>query len=53
MVTIQKAADLTGLSYSYLRKLCINKQIVHTKAGSKYLINLDKLVEKLNKEVGE
>lgn len=48
MVTIRKAADLTGLSYDCLRKLCINKQIVHIKAGSKFLINLEKLTEYLN-----
>lgn len=48
MVTIRKAAELTGLSYNCLRKLCISQQIVHIKAGSKFLINLEKLTEYLN-----
>jgi len=48
MVTIKKAAELTGLSYNCLRKLCISQQIVHIKAGSKFLINLEKLTEYLN-----
>lgn len=48
MVTIKEAAGQTGLSYDYLRKLCLQKKIVHVRAGCKILINLDKLVEYLN-----
>lgn len=48
MVTIRKAAELTGLSYNYLRQLCLSNKIIHVRAGSKYLINLEKLVDYLN-----
>ncbi len=48
MVTIKEAAMDTGLSYDYIRKLCLQKKIVHVKAGTKYLVNWGKLVEFLN-----
>lgn len=48
MVTIRAAADQTGLSYDYIRKLCLAEKIVFVKSGSKYLINLEKLVDYLN-----
>lgn len=50
MVTIKQAAARTGLSYDYLRKLCLQRQIVFVKAGCKYLINMGKLVAFLNGE---
>lgn len=53
MVTIAGASEETGLSYHYLRKLCISNQIVCIKAGRKYLINLDKLIDFLNGETEE
>ena len=52
MVTISKASEKTGVSYDYLRKLCIQKKIVHIRAGKKYLINLEKLGEYLNSNIG-
>ena len=52
MVTISKASEITGVSYDYLRKLCMNKKIVHIRAGKKYLINLEKLGEYLNSNIG-
>jgi|GluameStandDraft_1065615.scaffolds.fasta_scaffold140611_1 hypothetical protein len=48
MITLREAADRTGISYNRLRKMCINRQIVHIKAGCKFLINWDKLVDYLN-----
>lgn len=48
MVTLKEASGRTGISYDRLRKMCINHQIVHIKAGCKFLINWDKLVEYLN-----
>ena len=48
MVTIRAAADQTGLSYDYIRKLCLAGKIVFVRSGSKYLINLEKLVDYLN-----
>ena len=52
MVTIKKASEEVGLSYDFLRKLCLQKRIVFVRAGTKYLINMGKLIEFLNgKEV--
>lgn len=48
MVTLAEASKQTGLSYDYLRKLCLRDQITHIRAGKKYLINLEKLVDYLN-----
>lgn len=48
MVTLKEASGRTGISYGRLRKMCINNQIVYIKAGCKFLINWDKLVEYLN-----
>lgn len=50
MYTIKQAAAATGLSYTYLRNLCINNQVVHVRTGKKYLINMEKLINKLNGE---
>lgn len=49
MVTLAEASKQTGLSYDYLRKLCLTGQITHIRAGKKYLINLEKLVDYLNR----
>lgn len=52
MYTLPQAAATTGLSYDYLRKLCLQGKIIHVRAGSKYLVNMEKLIEYLNgKEV--
>ena len=48
MVTLKEASSRTGISYDRLRKMCINGQIVYIKAGCKFLINWDKLVDYLN-----
>lgn len=48
MVSLNEASGQTGLSYDYLRKLCLQKKIVYVRAGCKYLVNLEKLVEYLN-----
>ena len=50
MVSLREAASKTGLSYDYLRKACLNDEIVHVKCGKKFLINLEKLVDYLNGE---
>lgn len=51
MVTLKEASRRTGISYDRLRKMCINRQIVYIRAGCKFLINWEKLVEYLN--IGE
>lgn len=48
MVTLKEASSRTGISYDRLRKMCINHQIVYIKAGSKFLLNWEKLVDYLN-----
>ena len=49
MVTITKAAELTGVTYSALRRWIKSGEFIYyVMAGSKYLINLERLVEFLN-----
>lgn len=48
MVTLKEASQRTGISYDRLRKMCINHQIVHIKAGCKFLLNWERLVDYLN-----
>ncbi len=48
MLTIKETAKRTGLSYDYLRTLCLRGEIVFIRTGSKYLINLDRLIDYLN-----
>ncbi len=48
MVTLKEASSRTGVSYDWLRKMCINGKIVHIRAGNKYLLNWDRLVDYLN-----
>ena len=53
MMTIKEAARETHLAENYIRYLCRNEQIVFVKAGNKYLVNYEKLLEYLNGEGGE
>ncbi len=48
MATITEAAELTGLAKHYIRQLCLQNKIKYLKAGKKFLINVDKLIEFLN-----
>lgn len=48
MVTINEAAKATGVSAYTVRQLVKQNQIVHIKAGIKYLVNLDRFIEYLN-----
>ena len=50
MVSINEAKAVTGLSYEALRKMCISGEIIHIKIGNRYLINLERLIAKLNGE---
>jgi len=51
MVTIKEAAKITGLAPFNIRTLVLQNKIVHIKAGKKFLINLEKLIEYFNKGV--
>ncbi len=48
MIPLREASSRTGLSYDFLRKLCLTGRIVFIRAGSKYLVNFGKLCEFLN-----
>lgn len=48
MVTLREASNRTGLSYDWLRKLCLQGRLVHIRAGNKFLINFRKLIDYLN-----
>lgn len=49
MVTMNKAAELTGVTYSALRRWIKSGDFAYyVRVGTKYLINLDRLVEFLN-----
>ena len=48
MVTIPECSKRTGVSYDWIRKLCLQGRIVYIRAGNKYLINFGKFVEYLN-----
>ncbi len=51
MLTLKQAAKATGLAHHYIRQLCIQGRITHVRAGKKYLVNLERLIEFLN--IGE
>lgn len=48
MKSIKEMAQLTGLSYSFLRQLCLQNKIIHIRTGKKYLINYDRFIDYLN-----
>lgn len=49
MGTIEKASSVTGITKYRLRELCKSKKIVCIKCGNKYLINIDRLIDYLNR----
>lgn len=49
MLPIKKAAEETGLSYAYIRKLCLEGKIVFVRSGNKFFVNMNKFAEYLNK----
>lgn len=49
MLTIEQAAKLTGITKYRLRELCKQRKIVCILCGNKYLINLDRLIDYLNR----
>lgn len=48
MVTIKELSRLTSISEYAIRRLCLTKQIVFIKSGTKYLINYDRFIDYLN-----
>lgn len=47
MITIPEAAKESGLPLHFLRQLCLNRKVKIVKAGKKYLINRDSLIQYL------
>ena len=48
METIKATSKLTGLPEHFIRQKVLSGEIVSVKAGSKYLVNVDKFIEYLN-----
>lgn len=48
MATINEASKITGLAKYFIRQLAITNKVKTIKAGNKYLINVDKLIDFLN-----
>ena len=53
MIGLKEAAAVSGLSYNFLRQLCIEGVIYCIRAGSKWFINSDSLAAFLGGEGGE
>ena len=45
MWTLKQASAETGLSYYFLRNLCLQKKIKFVRSGTKYFINKASLLE--------
>lgn len=52
MAGLKEAAAETGLTYYFLRKLCLSGQVVSVRCGGKILVNMDRLIDYLNGEPG-
>lgn len=53
MLTIGEVAERTGLAKHYIRQLVLNGEIYYLKAGRKYLINYERLIEYLDNKQQE
>lgn len=53
MLKLREAAEETGLSYNFLRQLCLQEKIFYIKAGNRYLINANSLEVFLNGGTGD
>ena len=45
MIPLKEASELTGLSYSCIRKLCLSNEIRFIRSGSKYYVNTASLMQ--------
>ncbi len=39
MVTLQEAADRSGMNYYSIRRLCLDNAIVYIRSGKRYYVN--------------
>lgn len=51
-MSIEEAAETTGLSTFYLRNGCKAGSVPHVKSGKKYLVNVSALLQKLGVPIG-
>lgn len=49
METINEASKISGLAKYRIRQIVLENKVKYVKAGKKYLINVDSLIEYLNK----
>ena len=47
MVSIKEASRQTGISYEFIRQLIRERKIIYVRAGVKFLVNMESLVEYL------
>ena len=52
MLTINAAAQETGLPAFCVRQLVLQRKIVFVRAGNKYLVNMERLADFLNQGEG-
>ena len=45
MIPLKEASEITGLSYSCIRKLCLSNEIRFIRSGSKYYVNTASLIQ--------
>lgn len=48
MVSIKEASRQTGISYEFIRQLIRERKIIYVRAGVKFLVNMESLVEYLS-----
>ena len=48
--SIRDASHTTGISQYYIRQGILNGNIPHVKSGAKYLVNVPRLLEKLEEQ---
>ena len=48
MVSIKEASRQTGISYEFIRQLIRERKIIYVRAGVKFLVNMESLVEDLS-----
>lgn len=48
MVSIKEASRQTSISYEFIRQLIRERKIIYVRAGVKFLVNMESLVEYLS-----
>ncbi|WP_243871884.1 excisionase family DNA-binding protein [Faecalicatena fissicatena] len=48
MVSIKEASRQTGISYEFIRQLIRERKIIYVRAGVKFLVNMESLVDYLS-----